>query len=250
MDGDCVVPTERSRGPWFADQQHGAALLGLLTRFLERVPSAQPMRFTRITADLSRPARIAPCTVKARLLREGRRVQSLEAIMEAEGRIVSRATATRIRVEPGLIDDDLVPPPRDDEIAPPLSTQQIFYESGQISFHDCLEIRSDGRRDDLSDECWFRLASPLVEGEEPSPTVRLASIGDMILSSSYHLGPGWISINPEVMLQMEREPVGEWLFVASRNRLTSDGIAMAEGVLFDSTRRVGRSSKSILNDRA
>lgn len=249
VDGNQVFPTEYSRGPWFDDQQHGASVLGLLTRFLERVPSREPMRFTRIVADMSRPVHMGPCTVTARALRDGRRVQSLEATIEADGKIVSRAVATRIRVDPDVTAEDQLPPIDPIDVAPPLPETEISYSRDRVSFHDCLEIRSKGRPGNLHDETWFHLNHPLVEGEEPTPVVRLAVVADMILSSSWFLGDEWMSINPEVMLQVERPPVGEWICASSVNRPTADGIGMSEGVLFDRQRRVGRSSKSVLNQR-
>ena len=53
VEGSRVQPTDYSRGPWHGDQQHGACVLGLMTRFLERVPSRSPMRLTleKIIAD-------------------------------------------------------------------------------------------------------------------------------------------------------------------------------------------------------
>ena len=58
----------------------------------------------------------------------------------------------------------------------------------------------------------------------------------------------WISINPEVALQIERLPVGEWIGTVSEARFDDDGIGMSEGVLYDRGGRVGRSAKSTLND--
>ena len=249
VDGHQVFPTDYARGPWFDDQQHGAAILGLLTRFLERVPSREPMRFTRVVADMSRPVPMGPCTVYARALRDGRRVQSLEATIESDGKVVARATATRIRVDHDVLSEVELPPIDTADLAPPRPATKISYSKDRTSFHDCLEIRSKGRPDDLHDETWFRLALPLVAGEETTPVVRLAAVADMILGSGWFLGEGWMSINPEVMLQVERHPVGEWICLRSVNRPAADGIGMSDGVLFDSTHRVGRSSKSVLNQR-
>ena len=77
----------------------------------------------------------------------------------------------------------------------------------------------------------------------------MAATADLIQSSAVALGTGWMSINPEVSVQIEREPVGEWLCNASIVRFTDDGIGVSESVMFDRTRRVGASSKSVLNTR-
>ena len=249
MDGPRVRPTEYARGPWFPDQQHGAAVLGLLARFCEQVPSARPMRFTRITVDLSRAVPLEEVTVRAAARRDGRRVQSVEAVLAQGGEVLARAVATRIRAEPGLVPSDLPPPRYAGDVAPPFEGRPITYDMGYPSFHDCLEIRALDGDEYGNDRVWYRLAHPLVMGEAPSPLVRVASVADMIQSSAARLGPGWISINPEVSVQIEREPVGEWLCNASTVRFTDDGTGVSSGVIFDRTGRVGASSKCVLNDR-
>lgn len=249
VDGSRVRATEHARGPWFPDQQHGAAVLALLARFCERVPSARPMRFTRITADLSRAVPMTELTVRATARRDGRRVQSVEAVLADGDEVLARAVATRIRAEPGLVPADRLPPLDPADLAPPFDGDLITYDMGYPSFHDCLEIRALDGDGHGNDRTWYRMAHPLVEGETPSPLVRVAAVADMIQSSAMRLGPAWISINPEVSVQIEREPDGDWLCTVSTVRFTDDGTGISSGVIFDRTRRVGASSKSVLNDR-
>jgi hypothetical protein len=248
VDGPCALPTEHARGPWFADQQHGAAILGLLARYLEQVPSPVPMRLTRITADISRAVPMSAITVHAAARRAGRRVQSLEATVSEGDQVLARAVATRIRTEPNLVPADRLPPVYPDDQPPPLGGTPTTYDMGYPTFHDCLEIQLLEEPDQFgNNRTWWRMAHPLVEGEAPSPLVRVASIADMIMSSATALGPGWMSINPEVSLQLERYPTGEWLCMTSSVRFTDDGIGVSEGVIHDTTRRIGASSKSVLN---
>lgn len=249
VDEGVVIPTDWASGPWFGTQQHGACLLGLLAHFLEQVPTHAPMRFTRITADLSRPVPMEPMAVEARALRDGRRVQSLEATISVAGEIVSRALATRIRFEPGLVPGGIIPEGPAGDAAPPLASVETSYRMSVPSFQDRVEARDLDNSAPTEWRTWHRLRGSLVEGEVASPTVRLASIADMVRSSSNVLGPDWISINPEVTLQIEREPLGEWICVVSTVRLTDDGIGMSEGVLYDESGRVGSSAKATLNYR-
>jgi len=244
-----VIPTEWARGPWFADQQHGASLLGLIARFMERVPTYAPMRFTRITADLSRPVPLKPMVVEARPLRDGRRVQSLEATVAVDGVVLCRGVATRIRVDPGLVPEALLPASLAEDAAPPFATVETPYELDGPNFTDRLDVRRVDQTLGTRNRTWYRLRGELIEGEEATPTVRLAAIADMVLSSGNQLGPGWVSINPEVSLQIEREPRGGWFCVSATARFGDDGIGASEAVLFDEEGRIGRSSKSILNFR-
>jgi hypothetical protein len=249
IEGDLVVPTADAAGPWFGGQQHGGAVMAILTRFLDRVPSAVPMRFTRITVDMSRPAPMRACTVDARAVRDGRRVQGLEAQMRCDDVVVARAMATRIRVEPGLVPDELVSPPFPGDEAPGLAEGDAPWPDLGGGYHRCLEARRWAGPDGLRSRTWLRLVHPIVAGERPSAVVGLAAVADFVSSSSARLGPEWISINPELSLQIEREPIGEWLCVDTTTRLGNDGVGMSEAVVFDTSGRVGRTAKSVLNMR-
>lgn len=247
VDGDRARPTDHARGPWFGDQQHGAAVLALMARYLERVPAPNPMRFTRLTVDMSRAVPMREVTVSATARRAGRRVQSLEAVIHDEDETYARAVATRIRTEPGLVHSDRLPPIYPEDVAPPFDGEPTTFDSGYDSFHDCLEMRQSGTDGCGNGRSWFRLAHPIVAGEAPTSFVRVASIADMIMSSAIGLGAGWMSINPEVMMQIERPHEGEWLCVSSTVRFTDDGIGTSEGVIYDANRRIGRAAKSTLN---
>ena len=57
------------------------------------------------------------------------------------------------------------------------------------SFHDCLEVRTLDEDEFGNSRNWIRLAHSVVAGEEP-PTLRVAAVADMIMSSASRLGPG------------------------------------------------------------
>lgn len=246
-DGGTVVPTDWAKGPWFGDQQHGACVLGLLVRSMEQVPSYSPMRYTRITADLSRPVPMNPMTLEARALRDGKRVQSVEATVAVAGEVVSRAVGTRIRVEPGLVPEELIPPLDPEDKAPTLPLMETPQGVAGPSFQDCFEVRGLEGPNPSEGEIWYRLKTPLVLGEPVSRTVHLAATADMVMSSASRLGEDWVSINPEVSFQIERELVGDWICIASTPRFGDDGVGVSEAVLFDESGRIGRSAKSVLN---
>src|SRR5690349_5943561 len=84
--------TELTRGPWDAGTQHAGPPAALLGRAVEAV--ARPgMRVARLTFDIARPVPIAPLTVTAGAVREGRRVMVVQAAIEP----YMRCTALLIR---------------------------------------------------------------------------------------------------------------------------------------------------------
>ena len=53
-------------------------------------------------------------------------------------------------------------------------------------------------------------------------------------------------INPDLTINIHREPVGEWICVAARTFLELDGVGFAESALYDQRGRIGRSTQSLL----
>src|SRR3954452_9829770 len=80
---DRFVPTELARGPWDPNAQHGGAPAALIARAIERVESAVPMDVVRITYEFLRPVPLTPLDLRTRVLRDGKRVQLVEAQLHA-----------------------------------------------------------------------------------------------------------------------------------------------------------------------
>ena len=113
---------------------------------------------------------------------------------------------------------------------------------------DAIEIRFiDGAWANGPCTAWFRLITPIVPGETPSPLQALAAAGDFGNGISATLSwDDYLFINPDLTLYVEREPVGEWICLESQTRLAPDGIGVAESVLYDERGRVGRATQALL----
>jgi hypothetical protein len=53
-------------------------------------------------------------------------------------------------------------------------------------------------------------------------------------------------INPDLTLYIERQPIGEWICLHSRTRISPDGVGIAESRLFDERGHVGRATQALL----
>jgi hypothetical protein len=241
------VASELSRGPWDPGAQHGGAPAALIVRALERLPAPDGLVLARVTYEFVRPAPVGPVEVHASVVRPGKRVQLLEASMVADGVEVVRARGLRVRAaEADGVGVDLggATPPgpehgRPAEIRPPhrpmfaLDAIEIVFVEGGWGGGPCT--------------AWFRLRSPLVDDEVPSPLQRLAAAGDFGNGISATLSwDEYLYINPDLTLYVEREPVGEWICLQSETRISPDGIGIAESVLFDARGRVGRATQALL----
>jgi len=94
---------------------------------------------------------------------------------------------------------------------------------------------------------WARLLQPLVEGEEPSPLVRTATLADfgnaigMILPMPRYAYP-----NADLTIALHREPRGEWICIDGITRVGPEGIGLAVRTLHDRDGVIGATTQSLV----
>jgi hypothetical protein len=244
VDGDRLVPSELTRGPWDPRAQHAGPPSALLARALERCEPRDGLRVARITVEILGPVPLEPLTCSARVVRPGRSVELLEASLSGPDGDVMRAAAWRVAVSEiraGLEDDELPP-------GPDQGSERDFFPTGEdVGYHTAMDysfIRG-GFLEPGPALVWMRMRGPLVEGESPSPLERLMVVADVgngvsaILDWRRHL-----FINTELTVHVLRPPGGEWIGVDAVTRL--DGVGLAESVLWDERGRVGRGAQALL----
>ncbi len=245
-DGETFVPTGPARGPWDPNALHGGAPAALLARAVEQVPTLAPMRATRLTFDLVGAVPMAPLTVHTSVLREGRRLQVVEAELKADGEVMMRARVLRIRTEETGISTDTLPPPGPGPQESIALEREGYREENFATVG--MELRFSagafGERGPAS--CWFRLRRPVVDDETPSALERVMAAADFgngisrVLDFETHL-----FINPDLSVYLSREPRGEWVQLASVSAIEPDGIGLATSTLCDEDGPIGVAAQSL-----
>jgi hypothetical protein len=240
------VATDLGRGPWDPRALHGGAAAALLVREFERLPAADGLCLARVTYEFMRPVPVGPLEVHADVVRAGRRVQLLEGSIIADGVEVAKARALQIQAaDTGGAGADDTPPPPGPEHGRPSELQVPHHPMFAFDAIEILFVA--GRWGNGPCTAWFRLRSPIVAGETPSPLQRLAAAGDFGNGISATLSwDDYLYINPDLTLYLERHPVGEWICLESETRISADGIGLAESVLYDQRGRVGRATQALL----
>lgn len=243
-----VVATQLTQGPWDPNSQYGGTPAALLTWVVEGVPTLVPMRIARITVDMHRRVPLGRLAVATEIVREGKRLQVVVAtIADPDGVEVARATALRFRLGAG---PDAPTDPHRPPIATPAwgSVREYHPRSDDLNgFMDAMESRDAGTPGAATS--WYRATQPVIAGEEPSPTVRLAWASDFTANSGNYLDLGrWSAINADLTINVSREPQGEWTGVATRAWYSTDGIGHARADLFDRDGLVGTCTASLLVD--
>jgi Thioesterase-like superfamily len=245
-EGETFVPTGAARGPWDPNALHGGPPAALLARAVEQVPTLAPMRATRLTFDLVGAVPMAPLTIETSVLREGRRLQVVEAELKADGAVAMRTRVLRIRTEETGIATDTLPPPG------PGPEESVALEAEGYRVENFatvgMELRfSSGAFGEIGPaSCWFRFRRPLVDDETPTPLQRVTAAADFpngisrVLDFETHL-----FINPDLTVHLSREPRGEWVQVAAVSAIEPDGIGLATATLCDEDGPIGVAAQSL-----
>lgn len=250
-------PSDLTRGGWSDEQQHGGPPSGLLAHVFEQVPTITPMQITRITFDLYRPIPIAPVSISYQVLREGKRIQLVEAILSVEGQDCMRATALKIRNAEELslpeLDSEPIPTiPEPTEMEPMGVSDHGWYLSDLSRFHiHAVEIRTWEKSfmNPGPGFSWFRLRGQVVSGQDPSPLVTLATLADMGNGNGTVLDPHrFLFVNPDINLHLYRIPELPWIGMFSVADISACGYGLADSLLFDRRGKVGRVTQSQLID--
>ena len=254
-DPDTYHSTELANAGWYEEGQHGGAIAALITGQVEKVPTLAPMEIARVTIELFRVVPLVPLTISTRIVREGKRIQTVEAMVTApSGQVLSMALVQRLRTA------DL-PPPR--QASPPPTTMPApddcppvsFWshgEPGKVMFHhDAIEVRQiRGRLGERGPGAvWIRLTEPIVAGETPTPAQLAALTADFSNGVSQALDDDWVFMNSDLTVSLARHPVGEWVALDAASVYHDQGRGMASATIWDRFHQIGRSTQTLFLDR-
>jgi hypothetical protein len=239
-DDSLFLASVLTGGPWNPSHQHGGAVAGLLTRAMHKMKSPVPMRLSRITIEMFRGVPVSELRIETRVLRAGRRIQSVEANLfdtRTETQ-VARSTGLRIRRETSLanlatsepIDPLLGEPP--DHI-PPRPMMEGF--GNPDGFSNAAEFAGDDEPENGGpSNLWARLKCRLMQNEPLEPIVQLATLADFASGTGNDLDYSkYSSINPDLSIHVIREPRSDWIGIRGISRRADDGIGQSLATLHD-----------------
>lgn len=248
-DKDRFVPTIFAQGPWAPDLQFGGSAAALLTSVVDAVPTLVPQRIARLTVDLMRPVPLRPVTVPHRVVREGKRIQVVEASIVADGIEVARCTALRLRTAD--LGDDLALPAGPPQLGPPDGPPTPFPRMRPDELPGnarAVEFRASGGPA-MQVPTWIRLLIPVIAGEEVSPLAPLAFIADFASGVGHPRVGGLSAINADLSIHVVRYPDGEWLCLTGTGWTSRHGIGHSQAQLSDDRGVLATAMLSRLVDR-
>ena len=102
-DGKGYVPTRLARGPW-GPSISGNYIGGLLGRAVDQAVDDVDLQPARLTVDLLRPVALQPLQVHSSVMRDGRRLRLVDAVMTQNNVMVARASALFLRRSEHAVD--------------------------------------------------------------------------------------------------------------------------------------------------
>lgn len=238
-DGEAFVPTGIGVSPWNGTSQVGLALAGLSGHVIAAVPTQEPMLTTRISIDILGAVPLVPLIPQIRVLRDGRRMQVVDAEFFAEGKLWLRATAVRARISDT------------GERSTPLTkrywTQQDRYDD--LKWFEERQIDLDRSRPGPG-AIWIRFLTDIVEGEPLAPLSLAAILGDF--------GNGTAPVLPlmentlanmDITVCMSRLPRGDWMLIDAEGETSGQGSGYSRTRLGDAEGMFATAMQSIFIDQ-
>jgi hypothetical protein len=249
------TPSPLTAGPWNPHHQHGGAVAATFGRFLSRLEAPVEMRISRLTVEMFRGIPVAPLEIETRIVRDGRRIQSVEANLVEPGAdlLVARATALRIRQDvelpelavPGELDPALGPRPA---TAPVIRLRPGLQVPAFLGA--CDLIPGGATVCGQPSTTWARLRCRIVKGEQPSPIESLIALLDFASGAGNVMDYSTYSaINPDLTAHILRPPRSAWIALRGRTLRSAEGIGQSEALVYDDQGPVARAAACLLLDR-
>jgi hypothetical protein len=255
---DTFESTPLANAGWYEEGQHGGALTALITGQVEKVPTLTEMEVARVSVELFRVVPLVPLTIETSVLREGKRIQTVQArVVDPDGTLLSFATVQRLRTTDRPLPEDAVTPIT--TLPPPDHCEPIDIRTwsaggeGKVMFHrDAIEVRQieGGFGEKGPGAIWSRIVKPVVAGEEPSPAQRAVMVADFCNGLSAGLDRSWVFMNSDLTVNLGRHPDGEWVALEAASTYHHRGRGVAHGTLWDERAWLGRSVQTLFLDRA
>jgi hypothetical protein len=246
---DGYEATALTIGPWDPGFQHAGPPAALLLREAEAASGIDGGQTVRLAYDIFAPVPVGPIRVSASVVRPGRRIELVEALITAgDARPLMRLSAWRMRTR-----DDGVAEAEPEAHPAAAGWQESRPEvagffTEDIAYHRALEWRFPTGSFNAPGpaSAWTRPECELVAGEPMTPLQHLLVMTDAASGISAELDWSTNSFaNIDLTLALHRAPRSEWLGMDATTVYGGTGAAQCYAVLFDETGAIGRSSHAL-----
>jgi acyl-CoA thioesterase len=233
-----------ARGPW-GPSISGNYVGGLLGRAVELEVDDVDLQPARLTVDLLRPVALQPLQMHSSVVRDGRRLRLVDAIMTQNDTMVARASALFLRrSEHTTVDTVWTSPVTMPDIpAEPVmlagDVPMVFHSFGRDPVAGSPGVGVTEWRHHGQKFAWMRETKFLVDDEPLSPFTRAVMAADVTSSLTHWGTDGLQFINADYTITLSRLPEGVYIGLASMTHYSHAGVATGVATLFDQTGPIG-----------
>jgi hypothetical protein len=237
------TPTEHVGGAWNVREQHIAPALGLMAHLVETDVAARrsDLALTRLTYDILGTVPLEQVEVSVEVVRPGRTIELVEAVLRHGGRpvVVLRAWLLQSRDTEALAGTDLPALPPPDEL--PEWNPSTLWPGGFIA---SARLRRQQQRPGRG-RYWVATDVPLLD-EPVSPTARLVGLLDIANGMTVRADPREVAFpNVDLSAHLFRQPHGEWLGFDTTVSFGPHGHGVTSSVLHDQAGPFGTLAQSL-----
>ncbi len=241
LDGERLVPSPSTAGPWAEGMVNGRHVGGLVAWAVERDHDLAELQVARLTIDMFRPVPMKPLRVATTVERSGRRIRLVEVgVFDGDVEVTRGSALLVVRSE--------MPTGGPDALAPwDFPAPEALPATEPLSGRT-WELRQQRSWNDGGGSVWMRDLAPFVAGESISPLLRAALAADFANPLANGAPDGLVFINADITLSLTRNPVDEWVGMERVGHLSGDGVALGTTWMHDRVGRIGHCSVAALPD--
>lgn len=239
------VSTPHAGGAWQDDELHMAPVSGLVAAELEAYQPREDFITTRISFDILGKLHAGEVKVVTETVRPGRTIELIQSTVYAQGRAVLVGRTWKViasdTTRVAKLNDCQLPAVEEAEPWSELSTR---WPGG---FIHSIQARKFNDHRAGHGRAWITTDIDVVEGETPSPFVKLVGLVDTANGLAPIAEPFTDNVffaNVDLTIHFLREPVGEWLGLATTANIGETGGGITSAVLYDVDGILGRCEQS------
>lgn len=232
VDDTTFRPTEHVGGAWNPHEQHIAPALGLLAHTVEADRDrrgSEGLVLSRLGYDILGTVPLEDVTVTVEVLRPGRTIELVEAVLSHHGRpaVLLRAWLMQAGDTSALVGSGLTPIPAPEQI--PAWDPTTVWPGGFIA---SAEVRRAQERPGRA-RFWVRTGVPLLD-RPTSRTAAAVGLFDIANGMTVRADPHLVAFpNLDLTAHLFREPAPGWLGFDTTVSFGADGQGLTSTVLHD-----------------
>ncbi|MFJ8825368.1 thioesterase family protein [Streptomyces sp. NPDC102467] len=246
IDEHRYKPTAHAGGAWDPDELHFSPLGGLIVHAIERqlAPGADTgLVMARISYDILGRLALDECEIRVDIIRSGRTIELVEAVVLVADRPVVRARAWFL----ATVDTSAVAGGPDDRLTPPERlapwAMSSVWPGGYIA---SLDVRPLAPPRPGRTKAWISTRHALVAGEPSSPLASYLALVDTANGIAVRQPPtDWIYPNVDLTVHLHRQPEGNWTGLDTTVTFGPTGQGLTSTVLHDINGPVGHAQQML-----